>query len=266
MSMRRNLLTTAAAAALVGATTSGALAFDQVDWNWTNTVAQTTNITVTVAVAPANPDVGQVEAGQAFIGNGASTATSNANNVAASPNVTIDNAALTALNNQSLSADDVLLVHSGQFALGAFDDGIATPNWQGFQDALAARAIGAALPGPLFAGENSYTILALATLAAAGNGYVVPATITSNATMTSDTGRFLSNSATAMANSASWNVTGGGATGSVLEGDLTQLGFAGVTATAGIASNVLNGTSPTLSNAATAVGNNLNVRVNVPTP
>lgn len=266
MSMRRNLLTTAAAAALVSAMAPAAMAFDSIDWNWTNTVNQATNISVSVSVAPQNPNVGQVEAGQAFIGNGSSSATSNNNNAAGAADVTIDNAALTALNNQSLNASDVLLVHGGQFALGAFDDGLTNPNWVGFQDALGALAAGMALPGPLFAGENSYTVLALATLAAAGNGYIVPASITSTANMGADNGNDLSNSATAMANSASWNVTGGGATGSVLIGDLTQLGFANVSSTATASLNVLNGTNPTLSNTATSVGNNLNVRVNVPAP
>jgi hypothetical protein len=266
MSKRHLLLTTAAAAALVGAMTTASMAFDRVDWDWTNTVNQTTNISVSVSVSQTNPDVGQVEAGQAFLGNAASTANASNVNPGGVDNVTVDNEALSVLNNQSLNSDDTLLVHSGQFALGAFDDQIAAPNWQGFQDALGALALGiGSSSAPLFDGENSYTVLALATLAAAGNGYVVPATITANASLSSTTGDDLTNAATGMANSASWNVTGNGDDGvnGLVVGDLTQLGFANITTNATV--NTIGFSSdPVLNNTATSVGNNLNVRVNSP--
>lgn len=266
MSKRHLLLTTAAAAALVGAMTASAMAFDSVDWNWTNAVNQTTNIGINIGVTQTNPDLGQVEAGQAFLGNAASTANSSNINNNAVANVTIDNDAASILNNQSLNADDTLLVHSGQFALGSFDDGITDPNWDGFQDALTALGIGLAIQSPLFAGQNSYTVLALATLAAAGNGYVVPANITSNASLSTSVGNDVSNTATGVANNAIWNVTGNtdDNNAGLIVGDLTQLGFANITTNATANTVLFTNTTPVFNNNASSIGNSLNVRVNSP--
>jgi len=281
MSKRTTLLTTAAAAALVGAMTSGAWAFDVVDWNWKNTVTQATNIGVNISISQANGDVGQYEGGQIFVGSAATNAVENGNNPNNIDNYTVNNAALSAGNLQSAHADDGLLIHTGQYTLGGFN-GASSPNPSGFATAIGvlAAAVNASSTQPLIPeNENDYVVFALAALAAAGNGYITPASIGATATASATYSDDLTNSATAMGNSASWNITGvgvgdpseGGNDGpiadnipGVLIGDITQLAFANVSGSASASGIYPNSGPATLDNLATAVGNNLSVRVNSP--
>jgi hypothetical protein len=260
MSKRHLLLTTAAAAALVGAMTTSSMAFDIVDWNWQSSVASSVNVSL---IDPELAGVTQIEKLQVHLGN-----------LTSHPSLsTIDgtsehigNSATSVSNNQSITTDTPLLLHDAQIGVGAIvptlgeDD---SPNWEGFQDGLLALAAAYAGPNPQ-TGLNEDTLLAFGTLLAAGNGYITPAAINATAnvnTATVDTN--LDNNATAVTNNASWKVDTFAQTSpgtGILVADLTQVGIANVAASAGVTGITLDGAA-NLNNNATAVGNNVNVNV-----
>lgn len=275
MSKRNTLLTTAAAAALVGAMTSGAMAFDSVEWNWTSTVSTDFAISIGVTIAPLNSvelaelgaGVAEVQVEQVSVVTPAAFGT--VTNVVGAD---VKNNALAAGNSQTTEVSDLLSIHSGQFAVG---------NYTGtFDVAGLAAAVGAA--------ENSYPYLALATANGIGANIIDPATIAATATFgLAGAGNHViateeaSNSAAAMGNNASWTVGGKrilddtdaviNEVGGILVGDLTQFAYANTTATA-VMTNVWGNLAdvaiptPTISNTATSVGNNLNIKVGIEPP
>ena len=275
MTIRKQLLATAAAAALVGAMTSGAMAFDSVDWNWTADV----NIDVNLALGGVGEEgdpleldgLVKLEKVQVHVGDLTATANgTDVNNETPVANVTIENIATAVANNQNIETDTPLALHDLQIAYGALNpvplnDG---PNWIGFWQGVAGLADVFDGEDNAFDGINSHSLLFAVTMLMAGNNFIEPAAISASADLEAATGLNTSNAATAVTNNASWTVNPAGEAGgdSILVGDLIQLGFANVTADATIDGISVLGSGGSVSNKATAVGNNLNVSVNVPSP
>jgi hypothetical protein len=240
MSKRHLLLTTAAAAALVGAMTASAMAFDKVTWDWTSHVM--TDVTVTQDI-----DVNtltQVEKAQVQIGSVGATATtgiaSNTGNVSA---VDVDTSATAVGNNQNITADTPTFLNDGQFTYGG-----ANATGSNIDPLAAANA--------LFAIDNSHLAFGLGVVAGEALDIITPASISANATTTytTATGGDVNNNATAVANNTNVNVNS-----DLLIGDLTQVAVANVSAGA-VATNI-SVTGGGLDNHATAVGNNVNINV-----
>jgi hypothetical protein len=252
MSKRHLLLTTAAAAALVGAMTTASMAFDEVTWDWTSHVV--TNVTVTPNI-PAVTALTQVEKAQVQIGS--VTATANTSNVdgadvPAIPLKNIDTSATAVGNNQNITSNTATFLNDGQFTYGAASLANTAITPDGLADAASA----------LFDIDNSHLAFGLGVVAGEALDIITPATITASSTTSgvTSTNSNINNNATAVANNTNVNVDS-----DLLIGDLTQVAVANVSAGA-----TLTGVTTSLgdiNNHATAVGNNVNINVGpVPGP
>jgi hypothetical protein len=257
MSKRHLLLTTAAAAALVGAMTTASMAFDEVTWDWTSHV--TTNVTVDPEI-PAVTALTQVEKAQVQIGN--VTASANTSNVDGAdvpvvPLANIDTSATAVGNNQNITSNTATFLNDGQFTYGA----ATVANLDVDADDLADAA------SALFGIDNSHLAFGLGVVAGEALDVITPATITATSTTSgvTSTNSNINNNATAVANNTNVNVDVGEGGDNLLIGDLTQVAVANVTAGA-----TLTGVATSLgdiNNHATAVGNNVNINVGpVPSP
>jgi hypothetical protein len=252
MSKRHLLLTTAAAAALVGAMTTASMAFDEVTWDWTSHVV--TNVTVTPEIiVPAN-NLTQVQKAQVQIGNvsaGATTATVTGPTVdpdADGPIVPQINTSATAVgNNQNVTSNTATFLNDGQFMYGSASLVGSGLDADDLADAASA----------LFDIDNSHLAFGLGVVAGEALDIITPATITatSSTTNVSNVGD-VSNDATAVANNTNATVTS-----DLMIADLTQVAVANVSASAALSTVTVGGN---LNNHATAVGNNVNITVNGP--
>jgi hypothetical protein len=249
MSKRHLLLTTAAAAALVGAMTTASMAFDEVTWDWTSHVV--TNVTVTPAI-PAVTALTQVEKAQVQIGS--VTATANTSNVDGAdvpvlPLVDINTSATAVGNNQNIASNTATFLNDGQFTYGAASLANTAISPEDLADAASA----------LFDIDNSHLAFGLGVVAGEALDIITPATITASSTTSgvTSTNSNIHNEATAVANNTNVNVDS-----NLLIGDLTQVAVANVSAGA-----TLTGVTTSLGeigNHATAVGNNVNINVGSP--
>jgi hypothetical protein len=269
MSKSKVLLTTAAAAALVGAMTSSAMAFDDLQWNWTHTVNSDFDIFVDVDIddldaadLQANPaGIANVEAFQAAIVT--PTADADLSAVNTGSGLVVTNTALAAGNAQNIGASDLAMITTGQFAGNPEDDG------DGANLLVALAGIDAASTAEGW--TNPYFLLGLAALTAEATGFIDPITVSATADLENVTANRTTNTASAMANTATWTVGGNQSVGDdtfdlgggILVGDITQVAVATVAASATLTNVAGAGTTPEVANVAQAIGNNLNVRVGV---
>ena len=179
-------------------------------------------------------------------------------------------------NNQSIDADVPIYLHDAQFAAGEFN-----PICEDSGGACTAIAtiIGAAglfeVDGQLEDLNEHTTIAGLMTIAAA-TGLVNPASINATASVANVLNAYVENSATAVTNNASFTIESDKPDNHVLVADLTQWGYANVTASASVngvslanytgfgdagLGGGLDDITPVVSNTATAVGNNLSISV-----
>jgi hypothetical protein len=256
MSKRHLLLTTAAAAALVGAMTTASMAFDKVTWDWTSHV--TTNVTANVDI----PDVSaltQVEKAQVQIGNVTASANTSTIDGADAPNdalANINTSATAVGNNQNITSNTATFLNDGQFTYGAASlDGLGAST-EDLESAASA----------LFGIDNSHLAFGLGVVAGEALNVITPATISASSTTTgiSGTNSNVNNDATAVANNTNVNVDTGEGGNNLLIGDLTQVAVANVSAGATL-TNVAT-TLGNIDNHATAVGNNVNINVGSVSP
>ncbi|WP_193178596.1 hypothetical protein [Oricola nitratireducens] len=199
----------------------------------------------------------------------------------------VENAATAVANNQSITSASGVYLHDGQFAAGDFNaldcgdpnstDGGASA---GCADAfLGGAELIAGVDGELDGTNVHTTLAALATLGAA-TGFLTPAEVKANATVYDILNATVDNSATAVTNNMAVEINAANAADATMIADITQWGYANVTATALLDSchggcdnpavtidnyaNLRKIDGPIVSNTATAVGNNLSIKVNAP--
>jgi len=176
-------------------------------------------------------------------------------------------------NNQSISSDVAVLLHEGQFLYGGYDserfDTVTSADGDpGVLDQATAAFAGTAG----VAAENLYPGIALALQAGGGLGFITPASITANSSVSEILNASVDSDATAVGNNLSVEVlTADLAAGNnLLIGDLTQFAYANVSATSsvsGVEVNNYTNLNPDVlgralvSSAATAVGNNVSIKV-----
>ncbi|MDQ2704296.1 MAG: hypothetical protein M3Y43_03960, partial [Pseudomonadota bacterium] len=194
----------------------------------------------------------------------------------------VENAATSVANNQSIEADVPIYLHDAQFAAGGFNptcgdtEGGECPDAVGFLlGALGLFEVDGQLDD-----INEHTSIAGLMTVAAATGFVNPAEITATANVSDIINAYVENSATAVTNNASYTIESADPNNHIMIADLTQWGYANVNATATVEQVALNGYTgfgaaglggglsedivPIVSNSATAVGNNLSIKVGVP--
>lgn len=194
----------------------------------------------------------------------------------------VENSATAVANNQSIEADVPIYLHDAQFAAGGFNptcgdtEGSECPDAVGFLlGALGLFEVDGQLDG-----INEHTSIAGLMTIAAATGFVQPAEITATANVSDIINAYVENSATAVTNNASYTIESADPNNHIMIADLTQWGYANVSATATVDQVALNGYAgfgaaglggglnedivPIVSNSATAVGNNLSIKVGVP--
>lgn len=194
----------------------------------------------------------------------------------------VANSATAVANNQSIESDVPLYLHDAQFAAGGFNptcgDGESNA---GCPDALGflVGAYGVTeLDGEL-ADINEHTSIAGLMTVAAATGFIEPANIRADANVSDILNAYVENSATAVTNNASFTVSTDNQENHLVVADLTQWGYANVSANASVNSVTIDGytgfgaaglggggddITPIVSSSATAVGNNLSIKVGVP--
>lgn len=193
----------------------------------------------------------------------------------------VENAATAVANNQSISADVPIYLHDAQFAAGAFtptcsdgDSNAGCPDEFGF----LLGAYGVTILDNQLDGINEHTSIAGLLTVAAATGFIEPASITASATVSDVLNAYVENSATAVTNNASFSVLSGTQANHIVVADLTQWGYANVGASASVGGVTLDNytgfgaaglggggdITPIVSNSATAVGNNLSIKVGSP--
>jgi hypothetical protein len=193
----------------------------------------------------------------------------------------VENAATAVANNQSISADVPIYLHDAQFAAGAFNPtcGDGESNG-GCPDALGflIGAYGVTVLDNQLDGINEHTSMAGLLTVAAATGFIEPASITASASVSDILNAYVDNSATAVTNNASFSILSENPDNHVVVADLTQWGYANVSAGASVSGVTIDGytgfgdaelggggdITPIVSNTATAVGNNLSIKVGVP--
>jgi hypothetical protein len=193
----------------------------------------------------------------------------------------IENAATAVANNQSITADTAIYLSDAQYNFGGF------PDWG---EDMSTEEILAAIAGTLaadaafdeFKDNNLHTAAAFALTLAAAGGVIEPAEVKATARVSDILNAYVDNSATAVANNASFEILdGSGSNNKVVVADLTQFNYGDVTARASVRDVELNGydgfgdaflggggddVTPIVTNVATAVGNNMSIKVGVPDP
>ncbi|MBP0441383.1 hypothetical protein [Tianweitania sediminis] len=190
----------------------------------------------------------------------------------------VENAATAVANNQSIEADVPLYLHDAQFAAGGF--GAEGGELSGI------GALGALLAGAYIVENdedlediNEHTTMAALLTVAAGAGLIEPAEVNASASVSNILNAYVDNAATAVTNNASFTIESDNIENHVMVADLTQWGYANVSAAASVNNVSLNGytgfgeaglgggldeITPIVRNAATAVGNNLSISVGMP--
>ena len=172
-------------------------------------------------------------------------------------------------NNQVISSDVSLGLHDAQFAFGGFSDGLDNGP---FGNAQVLSSGGGH-------DENAYTdALAAATLAAA-LGIITPATITADSSVSNIVNASVDSAATALSNNMDVEVNATTPGDAFALADVTQFSYADITASSSVNTvDVNNYTNfggagmgplaeaqiPLVSSVATAVGNNMAIRVSAP--
>jgi hypothetical protein len=176
------------------------------------------------------------------------------------------NAATSVANNQQIYSTSALMLHDAQIAAGDINPiggEAGEPNPIAF---LIAAYLVTEVDDEL-EGINVHTDLAVLTILGAATGFIEPADIDADAWAFFITNASVDNSATAVGNNASYEINTENAANATMMADLTQLLIGDVNAVAlagGISvSNYDLSTfeGPLVQNVATAVGNNLNIRV-----
>jgi hypothetical protein len=189
----------------------------------------------------------------------------------------VENAATAVANNQDIYSESAVMLHDAQIAAGAFNTDCGDASCA---DAFLYGAdLIAGVDGELDGTNVHTTLAALATLGAA-TGYLQPATVSANATVYNILNATVDNSATAVTNNMAVEIAAANPGDATMIADITQWGYANVNATALLDScygecldpavqidgyanlGVLDG--PIVSNTATAVGNNLSIKVSAP--
>jgi hypothetical protein len=202
----------------------------------------------------------------------------------------VENAATAVANNQDIYSNVPVYLHDAQIAAGdinALDGEFGGPD--GGPDALAffLGAVALTEVDDELEGLNAHTDIAALTILGAATGFVESADITANAYVSDILNATVDNSATAVTNNMSVTLEALQPNDAVMIADITQVGIADVTANAelnscdgecgdpaveinnyanigGAGLGPLGDVGPIVSNAATAVGNNLNITVNGP--
>jgi hypothetical protein len=176
------------------------------------------------------------------------------------------NAATSVANNQQIVSTSALMLHDAQIAAGDINP---INGEQGDPDEIAflIAAYGLTLVDDELEGLNEHTDLAVLTILGAATGFVEPADIDADAWAFFITNATVDNSATAVGNNASYEINTDNAANATMIADLTQLLIGDVNAVAlagGIEVTNYDLTDldrPLVENIATAVGNNLNIKV-----
>jgi hypothetical protein len=193
----------------------------------------------------------------------------------------VENAATAVSNNQSISADVPLYLHDAQFAAGDFNttcggdgEGGSCPDALGF----LIGAYGVTQVDGELQDLNEHTSIAGLLTVAAATGFIEPAAVSASASVSDILNAYVENSATAVTNNASFSISSDNPANHVVVADLTQWGYANVSAAASVTDVNLNNytglgaagfggsgdITPIISNSATAVGNNLSIKVGTP--
>lgn len=173
-------------------------------------------------------------------------------------------------NNQVIESDVSVGIHDAQFVFGGFAEG------EGETDNLAL--LSEALAGSPDSGNTHTDILAGVTLASA-IGLITPASITADSTVSEITNASVASTATAIGNNLDVEVNASTAGDAFALADVTQFAYADLSATSDVSDvSVTNYDGfggadmgplaelqiPLVKSAATAVGNNMSLRVSAP--
>lgn len=169
-------------------------------------------------------------------------------------------------NNQSISSDVSVSLHDGQFILGSIDDDHFGDNHGDNRgDDRHGDDHGDS-------GGNSNLSLAMELLSSAAGGNITPANITATSDVSDILNASVDSSATAVANNLNVDLAARTNGDSVMLGDITQVAFATVSATSTVDNVSVNNYSnlaainPLVNSAATAVGNNVSIKVGPAVP
>jgi hypothetical protein len=182
------------------------------------------------------------------------------------------NAATSVANNQQIVSSSALMLHDAQIAAGDINPiGGTCDNECGEPDPIAFLIAAYLLTevDDELEGLNEHTDIAALTILGAATGFIEPADIDADAWAFGITNATVDNSATAVGNNASYEIDTTDAANAIMVADLTQLLIGDVNAVAlagGISINNYDLTdidTPIVNNVATAVGNNLNIKVGV---
>ncbi len=169
-------------------------------------------------------------------------------------------------NNQSIESSVSTQLHDGQFLFGGFAE--ADGEGAGLED-LASN-----FPDT----GNTHTDIAAALALAAGTGAIVPATVSADSSVNDILNASVNSEATAVANNMSVDLAAATADDAFMIADVTQVAYADVSATSLVDAVTIEGYSdlgaagfglgegqtPLVNSAATAVGNNLSIKVSSP--
>jgi hypothetical protein len=157
-------------------------------------------------------------------------------------------------NNQSITSDVGTQVHDAQILFGGFSDSVeGTPS----------------MPDP----GNTGLSAALAVALGGAYGIITPSNITAESDVSHILNASVDSNATAVGNNANIEVDAATPADAMLIGDFTQVAYANVNATSTVDCVNLNDYTnlgslghPIVNSVATAVGNNLNIKVTAPAP
>ncbi len=149
----------------------------------------------------------------------------------------VENSATAVSNNQSITADVPIYLHDAQFAAGNFNTTCGGDGESGScPDALGflIGAYGVAQVDGELQDLNEHTSIAGLLTVAAATGFIEPAAITASATVSDILNAYVENSATAVTNNASFTISSDNPANHVVVADLTQWGYANVSADASV--------------------------------
>ncbi|MGN6514241.1 MAG: hypothetical protein ACTHLR_00190 [Rhizomicrobium sp.] len=156
-------------------------------------------------------------------------------------------------NNQSITSDVGTQIHDTQVLFGGFND----------------EANGGILPDT----GNTGLSAALAVAVNGAYGVITPADITANSSVSNILNASVDSNATAVGNNANIEVDAATPSDAMLIGDFSQVAYANVSATSNVSNVNINNypnlgslDHPIVNSAATAVGNNMNIKVTAPAP
>jgi hypothetical protein len=163
-------------------------------------------------------------------------------------------------NNQSISTTTAVNLHDAQYNFGGFAD----DSELGSEDLAALAIIGAGADQT----GNTHTDAALGLTLAGALGIITPGTVSADSTVTNILNASVDSSATAVGNNLSVSVDPTQPGDAFLVADLTQFNYADVSATSTVDNVQINNYSnlgvldkPLVNSVATAVGNNVSIKV-----